>query len=343
MVLGVIPKRLRLCGLISALLLVLMPGQAFAIADPDSITLETVQAYSGVLEAGDLLVVVHYDLAYTTTPTEQIADAYFGRFFRGTTELNAVEPFPFNDRGYGVGIFSLYWTASQVTNDSIEFEDTNSESYSVSLQGKVGVFPGSAPSSTTNTITWRAASNTEDLLFADIAELANTLEQDAAWVVNSRDLIDRFGGQEALTSAGETYFASAIPNLQVMIPDLFSSAATTPTFIERDHERVYSDRLQEFWAGTWVDTRFVNLATTLRMPKIMLTTMFAFTMMMAAAAGVYKLSEGTAYGLEFSIMSMAVSLVLWTVVGFVSMEVTAMVTFFAVLGLGWVFLRPSRA
>ena len=236
-------------GIAFALLVALLPGQALAIADPDSITLEMVRAYSGVLETGDMLVVVHYDLAYTSTPAEQIGDAYLGRFFRGTTELNSVEPFPFNDRGYGVGVFSLYWTASQVTSDSIEFEDTNSENYAVSLQGKVGVFPGSAPSSTTNTITWRAASNTESLLFADIDEVANTLEQNAAWVANTYDLISRLGGQEALTNDGETYFASAIPNLQVMIPDIFSSAASTPTFTERDHERAYSDRLQTFWDG----------------------------------------------------------------------------------------------
>ena len=77
------------------------------------------------------------------------------------------------------------------------------------------------------------------------------------------------------------------------------------------------------------------------MPKIMLTTMFAFIMMMAAAAGIYKLSEGTAHGLEFSLLSMSVSLVLWTVVGFVSMVLTAIVAFFAILGLGYVFFKPS--
>ena len=132
-------------------------GTVYAIADPASISIENVRAYQSVLETGDLLVVVKYDLVYASTPTELINNAYVGRFMRGAAELNSDDPFPFNDNGYGVGIFSFYWTPDEVLDSSIEFNDTNTEGYSVNFQGKLGVFPGSIPLTSTTTITWRTS------------------------------------------------------------------------------------------------------------------------------------------------------------------------------------------
>ena len=325
-------------GLLAAALVgALLPGVALAIADPDSLTIDNVRAYSGVLETDDLLVLVKYDLVYGSTPAELVSDAYLGRFIRGTTELNSVEPFAFNDRGYGVGVFSFYWTAAQVTTDSIEFNDSNAQNYAISLHGKVGVFPGSPPSTTTNTITWRDATDTKNQLLQDVIELARQLEGDADWVANSQDLISTSFAVIRLTAAGEEYFATAITRLANMIPELFESAGSPAAVIERDHERTFSNSRLNFWENNWVDTRFENLASQFRMPKIMLTTIFAFSMMLMIAFYAAKAFEGSDRGIEFGILTMALTLPLFIDTGFISLVVGAIAGLFAVLGLGWAF------
>ena len=142
------------------ILFMVLSETVFAISNPTSITIVDVRAYDAVLEADDLLVVVEYDLAYTVFPAEIISDAYLGRFLNGTTELTSVEPYAFNDKGYGAGIFSFYWSPAQKETASIEFNNPNVEPYTVVLQGKPGVFPGTAPSITSPTIHWQDASNT---------------------------------------------------------------------------------------------------------------------------------------------------------------------------------------
>ncbi|KKL46161.1 hypothetical protein LCGC14_2348370, partial [marine sediment metagenome] len=120
----------------------------YAIDNPDTISIETVRAYDSVLTSGDLLIIVQYNLAYASLPDEVITDAFIGRFKLGTIELNSVEPFSFNDKGYGRGVFSLFWTPTQKTADSIEFNNPNLEDYTLTLQGDIGVFTGSVPTTT---------------------------------------------------------------------------------------------------------------------------------------------------------------------------------------------------
>lgn len=102
-----------LAGTVAALALA---GVVHAIANPDTIAITQVRAFDSVLEGGDLLMVVEYNLAYSSIPDEVISDAFLGRFIRSSTELKNVEPFAFNDKGYGLGIFSLYWSASEQTS-----------------------------------------------------------------------------------------------------------------------------------------------------------------------------------------------------------------------------------
>jgi len=320
-----------------------IPALVFAIADPDvPPNIDTVYAYSGVREAGDLLIVAQYTLTYATTPTEPISDAYVGRFLRGTTELNSVEPFPFNARGYGVGIFSLYWTASQRSTDSIEFSNTNSEKYIVGLTGKAGQFPGSVPTTSTTTITWRDATRTVTLLSQDIIQFSQTLENNAGWRTNNQDLVTGITGDQSLTSTGENYFSSAVPNLQVMVPDIFSSAAQSPQVFTRSPQVTHKAELDRIWDGNWVTTRFQNLADQLRVPREVLEGMTVFVLMSVVAIGVAKVTVSSNHGMELGIMSMAMTLPLFTAAGMMSMTVTMVVALVAVMGLAWsFFLRRS--
>jgi hypothetical protein len=330
-----------------ASLIALLPGQAFAIGDPDSITISDIRAYDSVLESGDLLVIVEYDLPYTSIPTETIGDAYLGRFLRSTTELNSVEPFSYNDKGYGVGIFSLYWSATQKTTDSIEFDDSNSEAYAITLQGKIGVFTGSVPTTTTTTITWQDVSDTKDLLKLHIVELAQRFESDTDWndgtqsnIINTAstnfgNLISVTTGNDQLTAVGEEYFSNAIPQIQVMVPSLFSSGVTTPDFTERSFDKSFEGNINSFWDGNWVDTRFQNLADTYRVPKRTLTTIVALFFMCLIAFFVSRLLDSTDNGMAFGLMTFAVTLPMAAAVNWVPMAVVASVGFICLTGVSW--------
>ena len=338
------PKRdpLWLVWLFGSLIVVLVftvvsVATVHAIADPDSITIVDIRAYDAVLEADDLLVIVEYNLTYTSTPTDLITDSYIGRFKRGTTDLNAVDPFAFNDNGFGRGLFSFYWSASQKSTDSIEFDDSNSEGYTVTLQGKVGIFPGVVPSTTTATINWQAATDTKDLLQSHIKALAQKLEKDPNWADNTNfdDLITTGGGVDQLTTQGEEYFANAIPQLQVMIPAIFSAGITTPGFTETSSTRSYDEDLSNFWDGNWVDVRFQTLATTLRVPKRVITALFAILMMAVIAAFCTKLLENTENGAAFGMLTFAVTLPMATAVGWVPLNLALVIASVCIIGVAW--------
>ena len=317
----------------------MVANDVFAIADPDTPPdIKKITAYDSVLDAGDLLVVVEYDLVYASLPDEPINEAYLGRFFRGTVELNSTEPYPFNDKGYGRGLFSMYWTAAQKATASIEFDNSNSEDYQIRLEGKVGVFPGDVPTTTATNIIWQDATDTKDLLHAQIKALAISLEFDVDWAANSQDLISSSGGVDLLTSAGDEYFANAIPHLQSMVPSLFSSGVTGADFTEEEFGTSYSDELDGFWDGNWIDTKFATLATTLRVSTGLLKTLFALFWIVIIVWFTSKLLDNTDMGRQFGVMTIAVTLPMFAAVGLMPLEMVIMVASLAIIALFWTFL-----
>jgi hypothetical protein len=318
-------------------------GRVFAIADPTSITIEDVRGYDGVLADSDLLLVVEYNIVYASTPTETINEAFLGRFKRAGTEYASTEPYAYNDKGYGRGVFSLYWTKEQKETDSIEFSNPNNESYTLILQGKPGVFPGSPPSTTTGTIDWRDSANTAGELFTHIRYLANRFQNDAGWAENI-PLISTSAGIVQLSAKGEDYFTNAVSRLSQMVPTIFSSGVSSPDASTAEHSRSFEAENKEFWAtdGAWVDTRFQNLADTFRVPKTAITSLLAFFIVAGVAWGMAKLMGESDRGWEFGLLTVALTLPLVTAVNWMPMAVTMSVALFAVLGIAWtLFLRRA--
>ena len=327
-----------------AVLAALLPFQTvFAIDDPTSITIEEVRAYDGALSTGDLLLVVEYNIVYGSTPTETINEAFLGRFKRDGTEYASVEPFAYNDKGYGRGVFSLYWTKTQKEADSIEFSNPNSENYTIVLQGKVGVFPGTAPSTTTGTIDWRDSTNTTQELFNHVEILANRFQNDTNWSSNI-PLISTSASVIKLEPKGEDYFANAIPGLGSMIPTIFTYGRTIPDDTMNVYEKNFENEINRFWNtdGNWVDQRFENLSETFRMPKAVITSFLSLFIIAGVIWGCAKLMENTDQAWEFGLLSTAVTLPLLTAVNWMPMGVTMSVALFALLGIGWtLFLRRA--
>lgn len=303
---------------------------AHAISDPDSMSITTARAYSGTIETGDMLVVVQYRIDYTVLPTETAADAFVCRFMRGTTELNASEIYAFNNKGYGVGVCSFYWTNLERIADSIEFGDPNGESYEVVVQGKPTAFPD-PPRIGTTSITYRSATNTEQLLQTDIENIAFELESDPGWA--GKDLITFTAGKRVFTQQGEDYFSRAIPNLQIMTPDLFRSSTTQPFVEERQHPKTYGNSLSNFWVGTPVDTWLTSTSAFLQVDKKVISSLIALFIM----GLIVFLVTQFAGQFELGLLGAAVTLPIFVRIGWMTMPVGAIVAFMAILAIGWAF------
>ncbi len=334
----VVFRRTSLVCLIIFLGLVLAVKVLAALADPDTLSVASVTAYSGVLEAGDLLVIVEYDVAYAALPAETITDSFVARFLVDGAEVNAVNLVSFNDRGWGVGIFSFYWDDTAVSTASIEFENTNGETYKVVLQGKHTAFVD-PPKVEVTGVTWRDAAETKPLLQQDIADLAQALENNAAWVANEIDLVASSSGHTALTTTGEDYFARAIPNLSAMVPDLFATSLTTPEFFERTHGRSAQDSLNTFWDGTPIGDGFTAFADLLEMPESVIKALIGFFILCAVAWIVSVKADSV----EMGVMSTPFMLAILTAGSFFQFELAALLTFLGIMLLGWtIWLRRAN-
>ena len=314
-------------------LVLLLPGTVSAQAAPDDLILLSIQGYTGALEDDDLLLVVRYDIAYGSPPSQLVSDTFIGRFLVDTTDKNSTELFPFSQRGYNQGVFSFYWTALQAASDSVEYNNPNGENYIIRLQGKPGVFPGGVPAINSSTITWR----TRLELRTDIIALAQALQGDPDWVTEELTLI-LTGDQTLFTANGGEYFATVIPRLASMEPSLFESAVSILLPVTRTPTNTYADDLEGFWAGYWVDENLGNIADNFQMSLVVVKTALAFIAMLIVCTGTaWLLKDHGERAVEFGILTMAVTLPLGVSVGLISMQIGMIVGLLGLVGLSWSF------
>ncbi len=324
--------------ILMALLGALIPGKAFAVAVPDNLLIESALAYSGVLQPGDMLVIVRYNIDYASIPVEVVSETFVGRFMRGTSELNATEIFNFQNSGYGQGLFSFYFTDLAMTADSIEYADINSEGYAVVLQGKPTAF-AVPPRVNSVTISYRNSAVTKQLLNSDTIALARVLQDNSIWSGNDIRLIDFATGQQVLTTDGQSYFGQAIPNMQVMIPDLFGSSVTGINPRERDFTFSERDRLQSFWEGRGIDASFQAGADLFDTSKLTFTTV---ALAMPLIIGIIIFGIAISGSPEFGISTAALTIPLVTRIGLMSMTFAFVVGLMAAVALGFAyFLRRA--
>jgi hypothetical protein len=124
-----------------------------------------------------------------------------------------------------------------------------------------------------------------------------------------------------------------------MIPSMFTYGRTTPDDTTTTYSKDFESEVKTFWdtEGSWVDTRFDNLAETFRMPKSVITAILSLFIITGVIWGCAKLMEQSDRGWEFGILTVAVTLPILTAVNWMPMGVTMSVALFALLGIGWTF------
>jgi hypothetical protein len=308
-----------------------------SISDPDSMTIESVRAYSGTINDGDMLVVIEYRIDYNALPSLAATDAFICRFFVDDLEVNASEIISFNDLGYGLGVCSMYFTEAELTAAGIEFENPNAEDYEAIVQGKPSAF-ADPPLVRTSSIDYRDDSQTMQFLQTDIANLAQDLENDAGWIANDLDLITFTTGQQVLTSIGEAYFGLAIPNLQIMIPDLFGTSTTSPEVFERDFGTSESDRLQTLWDASIFAPLITGMADAFHLSKVWILSLLGLGIIVLF----FFVAKIETNDPNYAMLVVIIAFPLVIAAGFGSMVAVFFVAAIAVLGLMYVlFLRRA--
>ena len=224
--------------LMLALCYALIPTPVFAIADPDSPTnIGIVEAYESVLEAGDLGVLLDFYIDYATLPTESATEAYEVVFVDtdGTTPLKTVVPYSLLYNGYHEGLAWIYFSAAEVTADTIVV--ANMALYTVEVNGNAALVwvPGPAPPSTSDTIdTWNTTGDPNVLLAVDV--LAYATNREADW---SLDMIRGTTVGNKLSTYGEQYFENVIANARLAAPNAFYDDVVSPIVEEIDYTTTF--------------------------------------------------------------------------------------------------------
>lgn len=271
----------RLIALL-AILCALVPVTVYAIGQPDDIVVKAAYCYQSVIQDGDMVCLIHYDIQYTNSPSDySVDDAFLLRMFTSTAEVassNLYWPTSFSVTtttppayGYGEGVTSVYFSAADVVTYGVPWLG---EGYEFRLQGNPSVFTGTIPSDTLVGATYYDTDGSLRDLGADILTIAQDLEKD--WYDNGITLVQSVLDTTVLTDNGATYFLNTIPNLQLMGVEIFESNIQSPAVRDTEYSTSTSSGYESYLAGTVFDTGFDAVSDLFNMPNMLVRSLFTF-------------------------------------------------------------------
>ena len=250
-------KRVIVLLLILTLFLVSATPVYADTSDPDSPpTVESLDVYRNLIEEGDWLLLIYANIPYSTLPDTPVTQTFIWRLMAadGVTELGSTVGYSYHDDGYGYNVFSMYWTASEVTANGMVWATP----YIVKLSGNPAVFD------IPKTYNYNLGAGDYTILTAtaDVqAELAVKIltigaELNTAWGFIGTDfnLLNETDTGTVLSLYGEAFFRGAILGLQAMAPAIFSVIIRNLDVVDRIWTDNYSVNLTTQWSGTWIET-----------------------------------------------------------------------------------------
>ena len=251
-------KRLRL-GIVLATIAVFILGAAPVYADtanPDSTpTIEQMNFYQNSIESGDITLIIYANVPYASLPSTPASRTFIWRLIDedGVTELGSTVGLDFNDDGYGYNVYSMYFSASEVTALGIVW----GTAYTVRLSGNPSVFD-TPPIYNYAVVAGDYSSETvQATVQAEIAtriiDLGTALN--IRWGLSADEsLILENETTTVLSTIGESFFRGAIHGVQAMAPGAFSIVVRAIDIDAREWDPEYSSNVTSQFSGTWVDT-----------------------------------------------------------------------------------------
>ncbi len=191
------------------------PQKVYAIGNPTAINVGTAIAFTDVLETGDFLFFVRYNVAYTPTPSELPETTFYTVLYNttGTTILGSV-PLHY----YGNNVNSIYFTATQATTAGL----VSGTAYLLRVSGSPLVFGSLVEGTNMATQSLGPSSyHTKAELPALLLQQAQILQIDLGVTLVTT------GG--LLNATGTIYFLKAIPALGTIAPSMFVTVASGVT------------------------------------------------------------------------------------------------------------------
>ena len=234
-------KRLITATIIALAVLLGVTVPAFAMDEPDSVSLDNIEVFKDQITTGDFLAVVPYHIPFTTQPDDNIDETVTFRVMsaNGTTEYGSVTAYPKYDGGYGDGIVTFYIESGMVWEESYIFRVQQNPAFYPSPKNWDFVIDAA---------NYSTDPDQEWALRVKILDVANELS--VSFGVELLSTAE--SGQTVLSTYGELYFIRAIPGLQTMCPKLFGTQIRTPSYTKRSWTTVLADALKTKYAGTFI-------------------------------------------------------------------------------------------
>lgn len=242
-------KRLLRSLTAAVILLLSLASPVFAIANPDSQTINYVSVYQDLLEDNDRLFLIDQNTNYGALPTETATQGLIVRLLTaGGVEVRAVAPYTFQESGWNRNIISIYFSAA----DAASIPVTWAAAYNIQLAGNPALaWPGVPPTLNGAIDEWYAVdgqSANRAALTSRILYYAEQLELE--W---SLDLITETSVGNRLSTLGESYFVNVVAGLRTIAPDAFSAGTADPIREDFDPDDATSVALVAGVIGTPLD------------------------------------------------------------------------------------------
>lgn len=220
-------KRVILSGILAVMAILALTIPVFALDPPTSMSIQSVRAFQGLVEPGDMLIVFHYRIVYAsyTGITPSASETFIFRLFSpdGSTLLANSTPYTFpyfETNGYGDGVSAFYFTDIP--------EAGWGQGYRINMLGVPAYYdPPQTFIYTMTTADYSTTAGQVDSrqdMYTYIISLCDTFRN----FYPDYNLKSSTDSGEVLSVYGEAYFRATIPGLQTLCPQLFIVQSYVP-------------------------------------------------------------------------------------------------------------------
>jgi len=243
-----------LAGVLFALVLLLsIVTPVLAVANPDSIYINSVRVFENLWETDDQLYFVEYEVNYASEPTEEPGDTFLIGIFDGSTVLVTA---PIVDYQHNISVIYL---------DADEALVWGSD-YSIKVFGNPTYFASLVEGTNLRTLLmtadyWVTGAQEESRGYLGDWCLGVAEDLEIDWAI---DLLTSSG---KLNDTGSEKFLEAIPGLNNICPEIFSTVTFSPEVTTTSFAQTYAKTLTP---GTKLQGIVDDLGDTIGVPGVLI-------------------------------------------------------------------------
>ena len=309
-------------GVIVGLVIVLGTGTLVTAApgNPASITIGDVAVFRDLLESGDQLWYMRYDVNYATVPTENAENTYLMAIYDtdGTTLL-FTRPLNY----YQHNIISIYLDATE----SLVWEGA----YVVRVMGNPGVFDPLLEGVNMRSRTLGAGD------YREFTDLGGYLLNQAQILEDDLELILLTSGG-LLNTTGATLFLAAIPGLNNILPGIFQVTTSYPGVTKVDWNHTYEEELLDR-RGEALNMTFNDLSDWLGTSPDWIATGWAGFLSISVGAMVFASTKKP----DWAVLFAGVAIPMFVFMGVVNLNLYIIIFFVVLIIFGILFLMGRFA